>query len=99
VNFEITAERAVHWALSRDLYKARPLHFIQIALQRDLLNDPLDFLPDQLAVELFRDDQPLVIGTDGHAVDRPTLASGLEQDRQNRALPQGRQQELVRIGS
>ena len=48
--------RAVHRALSRDLDQARPLVFIQVALQRDLLDDPLDFLADQLTVDLFGDD-------------------------------------------
>src|SRR5918993_489301 len=98
-NLEIAGDRTVHRALSRDLDQARSLHFVQIALQRDLLNDPLDPLPDHLAIDLFRDDQPLVVGTDRHSIDRPALTPGVEQDRQYRAMPQGRQQEFVGIGS
>ena len=73
-NLEIASHRAVDWTLSRDLDQARPLNFIQIPLQRDLLNDPLDLLANQLAVNLFRDDQPLVVRTDGHAINWPALA-------------------------
>src|SRR5215213_4732331 len=98
-NLQIARHRAVHWTLSRDLDQAHPLVFVQIALQGDLLNDPLGFLANLLAFDLFADDHALVVGADRHTSDRPAFAPGIEQDRQHGAVPEGRQQELIGIGS
>src|SRR3954467_7157370 len=61
---EIARHRAVYRALSRDLDQAHPLVSVQIALQRDLLDDPLGFLADQLAILFFGDDDSLVASPD-----------------------------------
>src|SRR5215208_738258 len=98
-NLEFACHRAVHRALSRDLDQARPLDCIQVPLQCNLLDDSLDFLAYQLAVDLFGDDHTLVVGADRHAIDRPVLAPGIKQDRQYSAVPEGCQQELIGIRS
>ena len=52
----------MHRALARDFHQARPLRVIEVARQRDFLQDALDLAAADRAVRFLLNDQPLVAG-------------------------------------